>query len=49
MKINFDSSLAVIKDSREKHARGAENSSLDRCLYYFFVDKRNDGVPLPGP
>jgi hypothetical protein len=32
-----------------KRTREAENSDLDKCLFDFFVQKRNSGMPLSGP
>jgi hypothetical protein len=34
---------------KRKRTRKSTNDPLDKSLLNFFVEKRNDGVPLSGP
>ena len=33
---------------QRKRTRQAENTELDKAMFSFFVEKRNDGIPLSG-
>jgi hypothetical protein len=42
---NMESDSGLLR----KRSRTAQNTDLDKCMFDFFVAKRNDGVPLSGP